>query len=97
MEMKTLLHPGLVIREMLDDLGMSVSAAAKGLGISRQQLHNLIAGRSAIGPEVAIRLELALGSSADNWLRMQAAHDLAEIRRSNPAIDVKRFETADQA
>lgn len=91
MEMKTPLHPGLVIRESLDDLGMSVSDAAKGLGISRQQLHNLIAGRSAVGPEVAIRLEMALGSSADNWLRMQAAHDLAEIRRSNPLIEIKRF------
>jgi addiction module HigA family antidote len=92
--MKTPLHPGLVIREVLDDLGMSVSDAAKGLGISRQQLHNLIAGRSAIGPEVAIRLELALGSSADNWLRMQAAHDLALIRQSDAKIDVKRFESA---
>lgn len=94
MDMKNPLHPGLVIREVLDDLGMSVSDAAKGLGISRQQLHNLIAGRSAIGPEVAIRLELALGSSADNWLRMQAAHDLALIRQSDAKIDVKRFESA---
>jgi antitoxin HigA-1 len=94
MDMKTPLHPGLVIREVLDDLAMSISDAAKGLGISRQQLHNLIAGRSAIGPEVAIRLELALGSSADNWLRMQAAHDLARIRQSDTKIDVKRFESA---
>lgn len=94
MDMKTPLHPGLVIREVLDDLGMSVSDAAKGLGISRQQLHNLIAGRSAISPEVAIRLELALGSSANNWLRMQAAHDLALIRQSDTKIDVKRFELA---
>jgi addiction module HigA family antidote len=94
MDMKTPLHPGLVIREVLDDLGMSVSDAAKGLGISRQQLHNLIAGRSAISPEVAIRLELALGSSANNWLRMQAAHDLALIRQSDTKIDVKRFESA---
>ena len=94
MDMKTPLHPGLVIREVLDDLDISVSVAARGLGISRQQLHNLIAGRSAIGPEVAIRLELALGSSADNWLRMQAAHDLALIRQSDAKIDVKRFDSA---
>ena len=92
--MKTPLHPGLVIRESLEDLGMSIVDAAKGLGISRQQLHNLIAGRSAIGPEVALRLEMALGSTADNWLRMQAAYDLAEIRRSNPPIEIKRFESA---
>ena len=94
MDMKTPLHPGLVIRESLEDLGMSIVDAAKGLGISRQQLHNLIAGRSAIGPEVALRLEMALGSTADNWLRMQAAYDLAEIRRSNPPIEIKRFEAA---
>ena len=94
MDMKTPLHPGLVIRESLEDLGMSIVDAAKGLGISRQQLHNLIAGRSAIGPEVALRLEMALGSTADNWLRMQAAYDLAQIRRSNPPIEVKRFEAA---
>ena len=94
MEMKNPLHPGMVIRECLEDLEMSISDAAKGLGISRQQLHNLIAGRSAIGPEVAIRLEMALGSTADNWLRMQATHDLAEIRRTNPTIEVKRFEAA---
>jgi len=94
MEMKNPLHPGMVIRECLEDLEMSISDAAKGLGISRQQLHNLIAGRSAIGPEIAIRLEMALGSTADNWLRMQATHDLAEIRRANPRIEVKRFEAA---
>lgn len=92
MEMMTPLHPGLVIRESLEDLGLSISEAAKGLGISRQQLHNLIAGRSAIGAEVALRLEMALGSTADNWLRMQAAFDLAQIRRSTPPIEVKRFE-----
>lgn len=94
MEMKNPLHPGQVIRDSLEDLGISISAAAQGLGISRQQLHNLIAGRSAVGPEVAIRLEMALGSSADNWLRMQAAHDLAQFRRSGSTIDVKRFEPA---
>jgi len=94
MDMKNPLHPGSVIRDSLDDLGMSVSGAAKGLGVSRQQLHNLIAGRSAISPEVAIRLEMALGSSADNWLRMQAAYDLAQIRRLGSPMDVKRFEPA---
>ena len=94
MDMKSPLHPGRVIREVLDDLGMSISDAVKGLGISRQQLHNLIAGRSAVGPEVAIRLQMALGSSADNWLRMQAAHDLALIRQSDTKIDINRFEPA---
>jgi addiction module HigA family antidote len=94
MDMKNPMHPGSIISDSLDDLGMTITDAAKGLGISRQQLHNLIAGRSAVSPEVAIRLELALGSSADNWLRMQAAYDLAEIRRLGSPIDVKRFAPA---
>ena len=70
---------------------MSISAAARGLGITRQQLHNIIAGRSAITPEMAIRLEKALGSTADTWLRMQMNYDLAKIRTHAASINVRRF------
>lgn len=92
MDMKAPLHPGEIIAESLEELDMSVSAAAKGLGITRQQLHNLISGRSAVTPEMAVRLEMALGSTADNWLRIQAIHDLAEIRKRSDTFGVKRFE-----
>ena len=92
MEMKNPLHPGEVIANSLDELDMSVTAAAKGLGITRQQLHNLIAGRSAVTPEMAVRLEMALGSTADNWLRMQAVYDLSKVRKLSATFDVKRFE-----
>ncbi len=64
MEMKNPVHPGLLVKECLDDLGLSVAEAAKGLGISRQQLHNVIAGRSNVTPEMAIRFEKAFGSTA---------------------------------
>lgn len=94
MDMKTPLHPGEIIANSLDELGMSISAAAKGLGITRQQLHNLIAGRSVITPEMAVRLEMALGSTAENWLRMQAIHDLTEVRKRSGEFEVKRFEPA---
>jgi len=92
MGMKNPLHPGEVIANSLDELDMSVTAAAKGLGITRQQLHNLIAGRSAVTPEMAVRLEMALGSTADNWLRMQAVYDLSKVRKLSATFDVKRFE-----
>jgi len=91
-EMKNPPHPGKLIGDCLEELGMSISEAAKGLGITRQQLHNIIAGRSAITPEMALRLEKALGSTADMWLRMQMNFDLARIRARASSIKIKRFE-----
>ena len=91
MEMKNPPHPGELIGDSLGELGVSISEAARGLGISRQQLHNLIAGRSAVMPEMAVRLEKALGSTADTWLRMQMNHDLAQIRGRASSINVKRI------
>ena len=91
MQMKNPPHPGEMIGDSLDELGVSISGAAKGLGITRQQLHNLISGRSGITPEMAVRLEKALGSTADTWLRMQMHYDLARVREHAPSIKVKRF------
>ena len=84
-------HPGEMIGDTLAEAGVSIVAAAKGLGVTRQQLHNLIAGRSGVTPEMAVRLEQALGSTADTWLRMQANYDLAQIRRRAKRIQVKRL------
>ncbi len=91
MEMKNPIHPGLLVGECLNDLGLSVIEAAKGLGITRQQLHNVIAGRSSVTPEMAIRFEKAFGSTADTWLRMQMNYDLAELRRHTDKIAVRRL------
>src|SRR5664279_1488714 len=82
MEMKNPPHPGELIGDTLDELDVSIVAAAKGLGITRQQLHNLIAGRSGITPEMAVKLEKAIGSTADTWLRMQMNYDLSLIHIS---------------
>ena len=84
-------HPGEMIGDSLAEAGVSIVAAAKGLGVTRQQLHNLIAGRCGVTPEMAVRLEQALGSTADTWLRMQANYDLAQIRRRATRIQVKRL------
>lgn len=92
MEMKNPPHPGELIGDTLDELKVSVSEAARGLEITRQQLHNLIAGRCGITPEMAVRLEKAIGSTADTWLRMQMNYDLAKVRKR--AINVKRLTSA---
>jgi len=81
MEMKNPARPGLLVKECLDELGLSVADAAKAIGVTRQQLHNVIAGRSTVTPEMAVRLEQAFGGTADTWLRMQLNYDLAQVRQ----------------
>ncbi len=87
--MKNPCHPGELIRADLEELKLSISESARGLGVTRQQLHNVIAGRAGVTPEMAVRLEKALGSTADTWLRMQMNYDLAQVRKR--AIKVKRL------
>ncbi|MFZ1546161.1 MAG: HigA family addiction module antitoxin [Candidatus Nitrotoga sp.] len=70
-------HPGAILREdVLPDLGMSVSAFARNLGVSRQTLHAVLAERSGISPEMALRLGALLGNGAQLWVDMQSRHDL---------------------
>ena len=89
--MKSPPHPGGLIRDNIDDLGLSVAEVAAGLGVTRQQLYNVINGKSAITPEMALRLEKAFGGSADVWLGMQVDHDLAQVRRRSSEIAVDRL------
>lgn len=92
MAMKNPPHPGELISDTLAEIKVTVSAAAEALGITRQQLHNLIAGRSGITPDMAVRLEKAIGSTADTWLKMQMAYDLTEARKR--PIHVTRLTSA---
>ena len=89
--MKNPSHPGSLIKSDIDELGLSVVETAKALGISRQQLHSVIAGRANVTPEMAVRLEKALGSTADTWLRMQMNYDLTQIRAQASSFKVKRL------
>jgi addiction module HigA family antidote len=89
MVMKTPPHPGGLIGDNLDELGITIVDAAKRLDVSRQQLHNLISGRSAITPEMAVKLENVIGSTADTWLQMQSNHDLAKVRKRVLAISLE--------
>jgi addiction module HigA family antidote len=92
MPMKNPPHPGLsVSADCIEPLGLTVTDAAKALGVSRQALNNLIHGQAAISPEMAIRLDKAFGGGADTWLRLQAAYDLAQAEKKADKIKVRRI------
>ncbi len=91
MAMKNPPHPGLSVRaDCLEPLGLTVTEAAKALGVSRQALNNLVHGKAAISPKMAIRLDKAFGGGAETWLRLQAAYDLAQAKKRASQIKVKR-------
>lgn len=75
-------HPGEILREdILPALQLTVSEAARRLRVSRQTLHSILAERSAVSPEMAVRLGCFCGNGAAFWLRMQSAHDLWHAER----------------
>ena len=93
MVMKNPPHPGRSIKDAcLDPLGLTVTEGARVLDVARHTLSRLINAQAGISPDMAIRLEKAFGNSADVWLRMQAAYDLAQARTHENRIDVKRYE-----
>lgn len=70
-------HPGEILRDIvLPELRLSVSEAARQLGVSRQTLHSVMSGRSAVSAEMALRLGRFCGNGPGLWLRMQQAYDL---------------------
>ncbi|MCY4033174.1 MAG: HigA family addiction module antitoxin [Hyphomicrobiales bacterium] len=86
MSMKNPPHPGGVVGDALEYLGLSVAKGAIALGVSRSQLHRVIKGQCAISPEMALRLEKVIGSTVGSWLRTQAAYDEAQIRKKTASI-----------
>lgn len=91
MAMKNPTHPGRIVRhDCLEPLGLSVTAGAKVLGVTRQALNNVVNGKSGISPEMAIRLSKAFGSTPETWLRMQLSYDLAQARKHEDKIHVRR-------
>lgn len=86
-------HPGELVKyECLEPLGLSVTRAAKGLGVTRQALSDLINGKSGVSVDMAIRLSKAFGSTPETWLGMQMAYDLWQARERAESIEVERFE-----
>lgn len=79
-------HPGEILKQLcLEPLGVSVTETAQALGISRKTLSAILNGRAGISPEMAVRLSMAFGTSAESWLNHQTQYDLwhAEQRRKH--------------
>ena len=90
-------HPSLSVRhDCLEPLNLSVTEAARKLGISRKQLSDIVHCRSGISPEMAIRLDKAFGGGADTWYRLQAAYDLAQAMKTANQIKVENLSQAIQ-
>ena len=93
MAMKNPPHPGeTVLHDCIEPLGLSITAAAEALGVTRVTLSELVNGRRGISPEMAVRLSKAFGASAESWLFQQAQYDLAQVDVER--IKVKRLEPA---
>lgn len=85
-------HPGHFIRmEVIEPLGLSVTKAAKVLGVTRPALSALLNGRAALSPDMALRVEKAFGPKMDTLLRMQTAFEIAATRDREAIIKVKRY------
>ena len=85
-------HPGQFIRmEVIEPLGLTVTKAAKVLGVTRPALSALLNGRAALSPDMALRVEKAFGPRMDTLLRMQTAFEIAETREREADVKVKRY------
>jgi antitoxin HigA-1 len=95
MPMKNPPHPGFHVRaDCLEPLGLSVTAGANALGVTRQALNNLVNGKSGISPEMAVRLSKAFGGRPAVWLKMQMDYDLAQVEKTAAKIKVRRVPQA---
>lgn len=88
-------HPGEIIRELcLEPLGISVTEAAEGLGVSRKTLSSILNGRAGISPEMAIRLSIAFDTSPESWLNQQSQYDLWQAEQKRGSIKARRLSVA---
>jgi addiction module HigA family antidote len=88
-------HPGEVLKKLcLEPLGLSVTEAAKALGVSRKTLSSILNGRSGISPEMAVRLSIAFDTTAESWLNQQLQYDLWQAERRRGKLRVSRLAAA---
>jgi addiction module HigA family antidote len=88
-------HPGEVLKALcLDPLELSVTEAAEALGVSRKTLSSILNGRAGISPDMAIRLSMAFGTSAESWMNQQSMFELWQVEQHGPRPRVKRFKSA---
>jgi addiction module HigA family antidote len=88
-------HPGEVLKTLcLDPLGLTVTEVARSLGVSRKTLSGILNGRAGISPEMAVRLSIAFGTSADSWLNQQLQYDLWHAERNRNRLRVSKLTAA---
>jgi antitoxin HigA-1 len=90
MQMHNPPHPGEILHGLwLEPMGISISEAARSLGVSRKTLSKIVNGHGSVTPVFAMRLSLALGTSAESWLAHQAAYDLWQLSRQRKSLQVE--------
>ena len=92
MQMHNPPHPGEIVKTLcLEPLGLSVTEAAKALGVSRKTLSNILKGRSSISPEMAVRLSIAFDTTAESWMNQQTQYDLLQAEQHRSELKVSRL------
>ena len=85
-------HPGEILRQLcIEPLGLSVTEAAQGLGVSRKTLSAILNGRAGVSPEMAVRLSIAFGTSSESWLNQQIQYDLWQAEKGRKNLRVLRL------
>ena len=88
-------HPGEVLKELcLKPLNLTVTEAARALGVSRKTLSSILNGRAGISPQMAVRLSIAFSTSAESWLNQQLQYDLWHTERNRKRLDVTKLSAA---
>ena len=88
-------HPGEVLQELcLKPLNVTVTEAARALGVSRKTLSSILNGRAGVSPEMAVRLSIAFNTSAESWLNQQLQYDLWRAERNRKRLRVARLAAA---
>lgn len=88
-------HPGEVLRELcMAPMGLTVTAAAEALGVSRKTLSAILNGRAGISPVMAVRLSIAFDTSAESWLGQQTQYDLWQAEQNRKKLKVRKLSAA---
>ena len=88
-------HPGEVLKQLcLEPLNLTVTDAARSLGVSRKTLSSILNGRAGISPEMAVRLSIAFSTSAESWLNQQLQYDLWHAERNRRQLHVEKLSAA---
>ena len=88
-------HPGDVIKELcLEPLDLTITDAAKALGVSRKTLSSIVNGKAGISPEMAVRLSIAFDTSSESWLNQQSQYDLWQAEQHRKDLNVSRLSAA---